>query len=876
MKRLLGLLTLGWICIFSHAQLSEGGKPYSYGLPELKNSAPIESIELRSLNFDNLIQKDAREGIDNRYGIVKKVNIDIRKEGSKTELDHGQIWRLEVKSPNALSIAIVFKEYKIPEGASVFVYSGDRKQLYGAFTNKNNKDGGSFAIADIFSNELTIEYYEPKTAEFPGQLIAGKLIQGYREIFEKNGYGRDIGINCIEGDQYQLHKHAVAKMTYGGYLCTGALINNTETPGIPYFLTANHCLSSTSLASDLNTWWNYELTSCNENEELKWQTLTGSSLKATHPETDFTLLQLDETPTPEMQPYYAGWNIEYDTIVPGAFGIHHPGGAVKKVAIEYDNVLNWPLEINWGAGNPVSPPNTHWLLFYNEGFTTGGSSGSPLFDNEGHIVGQLHGGSDENGNDFYGKISESWERGALLIEQLKYHLDPQNTGATKLDGYIPPTNTIDAHPYAEFTDVCQGESVALKNGTLFGATTYEWSFSPETVEYLDGTDSSFFEPVVRFLDAAAYSVTLIASNSEDADTVTRDFYISSGNNLEPKIIPLGDTLFCYNAIDTIKALPSRAGSYEWSISQGDEFMSFDAGLANGDTVVIVPNSLAVYDTSKQVHIQLKGHHGACSDSTQHVIYIEYRSNDNIENAIAIDLGQNGPYNNRCASTQENEPRPPHGSGDNNTCTDEGYWCACEVSEDILENSVWFTFVGPESGVAAIDANGFDSQIAVYEAESAADILSGNAELYTIIGAIDDNSGADFNATIEEITVTAGKTYWLQVDGSGCGASGEFNLTLYDESLKQNTSVDEIEETKVESFVYPVPVQNKFTINLPAQGEVKVSITSVSGAIVKEYNTYLDSAGKQELELPSGVENGLYIIRATTGTKEFSQVISVLK
>ena len=37
--------------------------------------------------------------------------------------------------------------------------------------------------------------------------------------------------------------------------------------------------------------------------------------------------------------------------------------------------------------------NTHWRLNWDEGGTEGGSSGSPLFDDE-NIVGQLHGGSE--------------------------------------------------------------------------------------------------------------------------------------------------------------------------------------------------------------------------------------------------------------------------------------------------------------------------------------------------------------------------------------------------------------------------------------------------------------------------------------------------
>ncbi|MBK8787944.1 MAG: hypothetical protein IPN43_15975 [Chitinophagaceae bacterium] len=92
------------------------------------------------------------------------------------------------------------------------------------------------------------------------------------------------------------------------------------------------------------------------------------------------------------------------------------------------------------------PDNSHWQANWvatvtNHGITEGGSSGSPLFNSAGRIVGKLSGGPSSCGavaadkNDFYGKISYDWvTNGAAASQQLKPWLDPANTGTTSIAG----------------------------------------------------------------------------------------------------------------------------------------------------------------------------------------------------------------------------------------------------------------------------------------------------------------------------------------------------------------------------------------------------------------------------------------------------------
>jgi lysyl endopeptidase len=101
-----------------------------------------------------------------------------------------------------------------------------------------------------------------------------------------------------------------------------------------------------------------------------------------------------------------------------------------------------------------SPGPVWWIGSWDLGVTEGGSSGSPLFDHNGRVVGQLWGGqaactqdgagTTNNGlYDYYGRFGISWD-GASSSQRLKDWLDPDDSGVEILDPLIGgPTNTVE-------------------------------------------------------------------------------------------------------------------------------------------------------------------------------------------------------------------------------------------------------------------------------------------------------------------------------------------------------------------------------------------------------------------------------------------------
>jgi len=93
-------------------------------------------------------------------------------------------------------------------------------------------------------------------------------------------------------------------------------------------------------------------------------------------------------------------------------GIHHPWGDVMKISIEDDPATAVaPFFIP-----PPNPPLNHWEVFFDDGITEPGSSGSPLFDQDHRVVGQLTGNNDaaagcNEPDAIYGMLSVSWNAG---------------------------------------------------------------------------------------------------------------------------------------------------------------------------------------------------------------------------------------------------------------------------------------------------------------------------------------------------------------------------------------------------------------------------------------------------------------------------------
>ncbi|MBS3807186.1 MAG: choice-of-anchor J domain-containing protein [Bacteroidales bacterium] len=448
----------------SHGQIQTGERPLSWQLKGQLPDAPL--MEMPDVDHQQLREQALSSHRRKKLPFARMVDysLDIKKKADARDWGRGTLYRLAIRSRDAYSLNLIFGEYRLPPGAKLFVYNREHNHVRGAFTASNNKSSEVLPVAPVKGEQLVIEYYEPHAVPFQGELTLSKVGHDYLgilDLMEKRtqGFGDsgdcNVDINCPAGNNWQDVKHAVTAVStiedLQGILCTGSLVNNTQGNGHPYFLTANHCFSTQDQADQTIFYFNYEIDNpeCDADgggpePNYNEQTMAGANLVATSPEPDqldFTLLDLSDTIPPHYRPFFAGWSLDTSGIT-SATSIHHPEGDAKKITKDADP----PLHATWP--NNEYDTNSHWLVEeWDLGTTEGGSSGGPLFDQNKRIIGDLTGGEancENPVNDYFAKLSRSWDDFGPAQYQLEAWLDPHRTNLTGLDGY-QPYDTVASH-----------------------------------------------------------------------------------------------------------------------------------------------------------------------------------------------------------------------------------------------------------------------------------------------------------------------------------------------------------------------------------------------------------------------------------------------
>lgn len=468
---LLFCCTFFLFCKGVNAQISSGGTPTSFteALP-----GNIDSQVMQPVNVDSLLAEDVLEeerGLPPRFGFALDVDLGLNNAGTWHALpDGGRIWRLRIVVPGAFSINLIYDDFRLPFGATFFLYNEDTSMVIGGFTERNNKAHGKFSTAPVKGSVSILEYYEPANTQQPGVIHISKIIHGYKNFFKSQGgtknhavgfgasHNCNNNVRCPEGQPWLDERRSVAMVLLSDNTrwCSGSLLNNVGEDLTPYFLTAFHCADtndddvlSSAEKADAETWifmFKYESSTCSNpsTEPSTNYTISASTFRAALFDSDFLLLELSQKPPTSYEPFWNGWS-NIDTAPGSSVCIHHPSGDIKKISFDDDPAVS----DEYGPRPGAYPADSHWRVIWDDGTTERGSSGSPLYDPNHRVVGQLHGGpascDNPDGADYYGKFSMSWNRGSSSSSRLKDWLDPDNTGAATLDGMDdprpdPPTN----------------------------------------------------------------------------------------------------------------------------------------------------------------------------------------------------------------------------------------------------------------------------------------------------------------------------------------------------------------------------------------------------------------------------------------------------
>lgn len=565
-----------------NAQISEGGLPIGLQKVTTTGVAPfLYSPSVYTISKPNIAAAKNEDSANDskgayRVGLNVPVSITMSNAGTWTLLPNGtKVWRLIISGKGALALGLYFSEaVQIPAGGKLFAYNENGKQILGAYSSSTD----DFQAMEMVQGEnLYLEYSAPTWVQETPVFNINEVVYFYRGVQEHvNAFTTDrsvhtkagtceVDVACSEGNNRANQINSVVHYTFNisgsTFVCSASTINNTANNCKPYILTAWHCGERVA-GQSIATWvwyWKYQKTSCatgtaNYNDPAKGtKTMTGGTVKASSgngtlnnpPDeyevagSDFYLVELSAQPPASYDVYYAGWDRTSNASSSGV-GIHHPYGSSKKIST-YTQALTSET-FNGGA------TNAHWKVYWattanGHGVTEVGSSGSPIFNSTGRIIGQLSGGESActtNGtgqgtgpdkSDLYGKFSVDWDQnGTTANAQLKPWLDPNNTGATYLAGLATPCTVTATPPVAEFsanpTTVSVGGTSQFTDQSTGNPTNWAWVITPATGwTYAGGTNASSQNPQVTFSVGGTYTVQLTASNSAGSDVELKTDYI---------------------------------------------------------------------------------------------------------------------------------------------------------------------------------------------------------------------------------------------------------------------------------------------------------------------------------------------------------------
>lgn len=397
----------------------------------------------------------AAEGLPWRYALPQAVRLSPARDGRwEPAVDGGRRWSLEIASPGAQSLNLGFTTYWLPRGAVLSLRGAGTTAAPLVFDDGDNADHGELWTPVVPGDRLTLELFVPEGATPAPLLELGSINAGYRgfgatlpgEAEDLKSGACNIDVVCPQGDAWRAEIASVGLISVSGsYICSGAMVNNTSGDGRPYFLTANHCVISGTTAASVVVYWNFQSPVCGQHGGGSLAQFTsGSFMRASWPGSDFRLLELDELPDPAFGVTYAGWN--RGTELPtSAVGIHQPDTDEKSISFEND-----PLRLTAYTSTAEPGDGTHLrVVDWDLGTTEPGSSGSPLFDQDHLVVGQLHGGYAACGNnesDWYGWFASSWDGGGTTETRLMDWLDPGATGAVTVPLLAPSAGAFTVVP----------------------------------------------------------------------------------------------------------------------------------------------------------------------------------------------------------------------------------------------------------------------------------------------------------------------------------------------------------------------------------------------------------------------------------------------
>jgi hypothetical protein len=495
-----------------------GGTPVAI-LPKAEVAAPDRLAAIGEWNRNR--RQPTRNGFVRDLPVPQVVDLSalLRAQAGETlaggfvsDATSERIWATQVRIEGAWRLRLHLADVHLPAGSRLWVYgeSGLAVGPFGSELAGTEADLWTPSVSGGRSGGITLEVHVPRTAAVSG--VSGE--SGFRvdrvlELVRLDPAGAPVAsasstpaclvdAACIDATRFPgiddvrraigILGHVDSKGQFAAE-CTGSLLNDTDdTTTIPYFLTANHCVTTVNQANTLEVFFDDRTATCN-GAAPDLDTLprvNGSTLLSTSGNSDYTLLRLSRFP--DNQRYLLGWEARSSVLVNGTkiFRISHPLGLPQ--AYSESTFESHPRHLCSPAdegGIPINDLTKFIYLFPVFGGTFGGSSGSPSLLESGRVVGTLTDGCGPNPSDGCDYRNDCADGAfSATFPAISRWLDPRTGGATS--SCVPDATSLCLlggrfRVRIQWT-TADGKSGAGQAVSLTPDTGYFWFFDASNVE----------------------------------------------------------------------------------------------------------------------------------------------------------------------------------------------------------------------------------------------------------------------------------------------------------------------------------------------------------------------------------------------------------